>query len=75
MKFYEYIEKLEAIKYMAEHHRTGSPLQLAEKLNVSERTVERMVQQLREHRHPIRFNRFRNSYVINDVEEENFRRK
>ncbi len=37
---------------------------LAAKLNVSKRTVQRMVQQLRDHGYPIKFNRFRNSYEV-----------
>lgn len=64
MKFIEYAQKLDTIKYMAEHHRTGSPRQLALRLNVSERTIERMVLQLRDAGYPIVFDRFRNSYVI-----------
>lgn len=71
MKFREYVEKLETFKYLAEHKRGGTPLQLAEKLNVSERTVQRMVQHLRENGCPIIFNRFRNTYEIKFSNEQN----
>ena len=64
MKFIEYSRKLEAIKYMAAHKQTGNPRELAKKLDVSERTAERMVQQLRDNGLHIRFNRFRNSYEL-----------
>ena len=70
MKFIEYFEKLETIKYMAEHCRTGSPRQLATRLNVSERTIERMIRQLRDRGHAIVFDRFRNSYVLREQEDE-----
>ena len=48
MKFIKYSEKLDTIKYLAEHKRTGTPHNLASKINVSERTVLRMVQQLKD---------------------------
>jgi predicted DNA-binding transcriptional regulator YafY len=64
MTFYQYAEKLETLKYLARYKRTGSPQHLAEKFHVSERTIQRMVNQLREHGCPITFNRERNSYEI-----------
>lgn len=67
MKFIAYAETLETIKYLAEHKRAGTPQQLAEKLNVSERTIQRMVQQLREAGVPIRYNRFRFTYEVEDT--------
>ncbi|MGB8193792.1 MAG: HTH domain-containing protein [Chitinophagaceae bacterium] len=64
MTFLEYTRKLDTIKYLAQHKRAGTPLHLAEKLEVSERTVQRMVQQLRNYGCPICFNRHRNTYEI-----------
>ncbi|HYE55959.1 MAG TPA: HTH domain-containing protein [Chitinophagaceae bacterium] len=64
MTFRQYAEKLETIKYLAKLKRTGSPQHLAEKFRVSARTIQRMVNQLREHGYPITFNRHRNSYEI-----------
>ncbi len=64
MKFTQYAEKLETIKYLAQHKQTGTPQQLAKKLDVSERTVERMIQQLRDSNYPIKYNRFRYTYEV-----------
>lgn len=64
MRFIEYSNKLETIKYLSRYKRTGTPRQLAKKLQVSERTLLRMVQQLREQNYPILFNRNRGCYEI-----------
>ncbi len=64
MTYFEYTEKLERIKYLAANKQAGTPCSLARKLNVSERTALRMVQQLRDHGYPIAYNRFRCTYEI-----------
>jgi predicted DNA-binding transcriptional regulator YafY len=64
MKFIEYAEKLETLKYLIKYRRAGTPLVLAKKLNVSIRTIQRMMQQLREQGHRIIFNRVRGSYEV-----------
>ena len=69
MKFIEYSEKLDTIKYLAEHKRTGTPEKLAEKINVSERTILRMVHQLKDAGCSIQFNRNRCTYEINNSKE------
>jgi predicted DNA-binding transcriptional regulator YafY len=66
MKYIDYAEKLETIKYLAEHKRAGTPEMLAGKLQVSERTLQRMVQQLRDHGYPIFFNRWNATYEVKD---------
>jgi predicted DNA-binding transcriptional regulator YafY len=66
MTFFEYAKKLETIKYLAMHKRAGTPQNLAQKLQVSERTIQRMVHQLRDHGYPVVFNRLRNTYEIED---------
>jgi len=68
MTYFEYTEKLERIKYLTEHKQAGTPCSLARKLNVSERTALRMVQQLREHGYPIAFNRYRCTYELKTYE-------
>lgn len=50
--------------YLAERRRAGTPRQLAKKLDVSERTVERMIQQLRDTGYPIKYNRFHGTYEV-----------
>lgn len=64
MTFLQYAETLETIKYLATHKRTGSPHHLAKRFEVSERTIQRMVNHLRERGCPITFNRQRNTYEI-----------
>jgi biotin operon repressor len=63
MKFIEYSQKIEKLKKLVETDGSGSPAELAEKLSISERTLLRMVQQLREHGYPIFFNRLTKSYI------------
>ena len=70
MTFMNYIEKLETIKYLSLLKRTGTVEKLAEKLNVSERTTRRMVQQLREHGFPISYNRLRYTYEVKNAPEK-----
>jgi predicted DNA-binding transcriptional regulator YafY len=64
MRFIIYLEKLDTIKYLSQHKRTGTPKTLAKKLDISERTLQRMVQQLREQGCPILFNRCKGSYEV-----------
>lgn len=64
MRFIEYAEKIETIKYLSQHKRTGTPKSLAKKLDVSERTLLRMVQQIREQGCSISFNRDKGSYEV-----------
>jgi len=71
MKFIEYAEKLETVKYLVKNRRAGTPLELSKKLNVSTRTIQRMMQQLREQGHRIIFNRVRGSYEVENYGEGN----
>ncbi len=66
MTYSEYSEKLETLKYLVERKQAGTPADLSKKLCLTERTVLRMVQRLRENGFPIIFNRNRGSYEIND---------
>ena len=66
MKFIDYAATLETIKSLAQQKRAGTPRQLAEKLDVSERTIQRMVQQLRRNGYPIIYNRFRFTYEVQE---------
>jgi len=68
MTFTEYSGKLERIKCLARNKQAGTPQHLAAKLDVSERTVQRMVQHLREQGCPIIFNRYRCTYYNNPLE-------
>ena len=64
MNFFDYSTKLERIKDLAAHKQAGTPCQLARRLDVSERTVQRMVQNLRDRGCPVVFNRSRNTYEL-----------
>lgn len=66
MTFFEYAEKLETIKHLVKYKQAGTSEQLAQKLEVSQRTVERMIQQLRDNGYPIRYNRNRNTYELKE---------
>jgi DeoR/GlpR family transcriptional regulator of sugar metabolism len=58
-------QRLQYVKWLIERKATGSPKDLAEKLNVSERTVYRLVQTL-EHAYQLRieYSGIDMSYVI-----------
>lgn len=64
MKFDDYQEKLDQLKKLIEFSNTGSPQELAKRLNVSERTVRRLVEKLRLKNNAIMFCRKSNSYII-----------
>lgn len=69
MDFKTYMEKQEALKHLIEKKRTGSPAQLASKLEISQRSVIRMITNLRYDGYNIAFNRRRNSYEFLDEDE------
>ncbi len=62
MTFIEYSQKIETLKYLAHNKQAGTPRQLSKKFQVSERTIQRMVQGLRDHGYSITFNRDRKTY-------------
>lgn len=64
MKFEEYKEKLKQVDELIQQANTGTPQELAKRLNVSERTVRRLIERLRMKNKSIRFCRKVQSYVI-----------
>lgn len=66
MKFYEYQEKLSRIQELAKRRATGTPKELAIKMNMSERTLLRHVQNIKDQGIPIEYCRKINNYVINN---------
>ncbi|HEY0029726.1 MAG TPA: helix-turn-helix domain-containing protein [Bacteroidia bacterium] len=64
MKFDDNQEKLDHITKLIEHSNTGSPKDLAQQLNVSERTIRRLVEKLRRHGNPVTYSRRAGSYVL-----------
>lgn len=63
MKFEECLEKLEQLNKLIEHSNTGSPKELAKRMNISERTLRRLIEKLRIKDKTIKFCRRSNSYV------------
>ena len=66
MTFKEYQEKLNRIQELAKINATGSPKNLAKRINVSERTLYRLVQNIKEQGVPLEFCRKINNYKINN---------
>jgi transcriptional antiterminator len=64
MKFDEYQQRLNQLQSLVLYSNTGSPKDLAKKFKISERTVRRMVDQLKNKNNPIEFCRKSNSYVL-----------
>lgn len=64
MKLDEYEEKMALLKKLIEGAKTGRPADLARKLNVSDRTVRRLVERLQAKNYVIEFDRKINSYVV-----------
>ena len=66
MTFYEYREQLERIETLAKKNATGTPKELANRINVSERTIFRLIQSMKDFGTPIEYCRKTNSYFINN---------
>ncbi len=64
MTYIEYIQKLEYIRFLVERKATGTPGTLADKLEVSERTLRRMIKHLKDQNTDIKYCRFSQSYVF-----------
>ena len=63
MKFEEYQEKLAQLEKWIGQSKTGSPRDVAERLNISERTVRRLIDRLKQGKRSIIFCRKLNSYI------------
>jgi predicted transcriptional regulator len=64
MKFVEYQEKIDSLIKLAKHSNTGTPKELAKRLNISERTVYRLIQNLNDQNIEINFCRKVKSYIL-----------
>lgn len=58
-------DQLKRIDQLIRMKATGTPQELAEKLSISERTIYRLIKQLKELGAPIYFDPIRNSYCYN----------
>ena len=66
MKTIKKIEQLKKVHKLIKRESTGSPKELASRVNVSERQIFIILEQLREMEAPIRFNRRTNTYFYDD---------
>ena len=60
------IQRLRRIHQLIKNERTGTPKELSRKLNVSERQVYMILDQLREMDAPIKYNRRSSTYYYDD---------
>ncbi|MFA8433913.1 MAG: HTH domain-containing protein [Marinifilaceae bacterium] len=66
MNIFEDFEKLERIKKLASLKATGTPKELAFKIGVSERTLYRMIDYLRDYGNDIFYSRSLRTYILTE---------
>lgn len=64
MKYYQQKARIEYIQTKAKSKATGTPSQLAEKLDISKSTLERIIKEMKENNIPILYSRSRQSYIL-----------
>ena len=62
MKTIKSLERLQQLHRLIEKERTGSPKELARKMNISERLVYLLIEYLRDYNADIRYDRGRKTY-------------
>lgn len=74
MKTIKHVERLQRLHNLIEMECTGSPLRIAERMRISERTVYYLIEQLRDYEAQIGYDRGRKTYYYKDdfVLEVNF---
>lgn len=72
MRFIDKISLIDRIHLLAKRKATGTPEELADKLNISPRTVYRLIKEMKELGAPIYYNDIRSSYCYNSRVEFNF---
>lgn len=66
MKIYEYQERMNRIRSLAKRNATGTPKELANKIGISERTLFRLVKQIKHQGVSIEYSRKTNTYFIDN---------
>ncbi|MDQ1772571.1 HTH domain-containing protein [Labilibaculum sp. A4] len=64
MTHLDFLEKTEYIKKLINTGNTGTPAELAQRLNISERSLFRLIKTLKENKNPITYSRTKQSYII-----------
>ena len=57
MTYLDFLEKTEYIKELVDKGGTGTPKELAQCLNIPERTLSRLIKRLKENNYPIKYSR------------------
>jgi HTH domain. len=66
MTHLELLEKTEYLKELICKENTGSPKELAQRLNISERSLSRLIKNLKETHFSIIYSRTKQSYIIEE---------
>jgi len=66
MKTIKNLERLQQIHSLIEVERTGSPLELARRMHISERLVYNLIEQLKDFKAAICYDRSRKTYYYDD---------
>ncbi|MCG8411198.1 MAG: HTH domain-containing protein [Bacteroidales bacterium] len=64
MNFLKNIERLERIDFLIRYKNTGSPKELAKKLNISERQIYRLIEQMRSLGAKIEYSKIKKTYFF-----------
>ncbi|MDC1265927.1 MarR family transcriptional regulator [Flavobacteriaceae bacterium] len=67
MKIYTHIERIKRLNALIQREATGTPLQLAEKLNVSKSTANRLIAELKDRGAPILYCKHSQSYKYTEA--------
>jgi len=67
MNFSLLLQKSEQIKELAAKENTGTPKELAIKLDISERSLSRIIKALKDNGYPIEYSISKQSYVLKQV--------
>jgi predicted DNA-binding transcriptional regulator YafY len=73
MKAIDQMLLLERIDGLIRRKQTGTPKELADKLGIAERTLFRMISQMRDLGYPIRYSQRRHTYVYDGEPPLHFR--
>lgn len=68
MKIYTQIERINRLNLLIRREATGTPLQLAEKLNVSKATANRLIRELKDMGAPIVYCKHSQSYKYTETD-------
>ncbi len=66
MKLIFYIERIEMIQRLIQQRSTGSPSEMAKRLNISVSRLSRIIEELRDQGAPIRYDRQLKTYYYSE---------